>query len=728
MKNRLIKAGILCLLLLVLAVVPVYAADFSCYTYDTQEHRIDSYWDETDDTWYLFVTSSQDISETVIHYTGSISSVTNGVLDTVSATISGAFAQSGDSVTVTADDGTVHRIVAMQSALPSVYIDLEDTTLDDIHVDKDKKHKGNSIYITDPNGTYNLTVENSLEIKGRGNSTWAYFDKKAYQIKFDDKTSVLGMGKAKKWVLLANAGDDSMIRTHLVYEMAEQMDMDFVCDMKFVDVWIEGEYRGTYQLGEKVELGSSRLNLSQDTGVLIEQDDAYYMYEDYWFYSESLGRHFVMKEIVEEDDAVISTAMENFAAAVDTLSFYLYVTPPENVTLEALSTMIDVESFAKYYLINEYVLNRESFFSSFYWYMDGPDDVLHLGPIWDFDTCMGNDGVAYTETYGEAHTLFRYLMAAPAFCEKTEEMLELYQAELDAMTGSVDVIQAQIADSAEMNYIRWDVLGKPNPKDNTVAFLETFDEACDAVETWLTGRADAFAVKKCEAVTSVVANDCSEMELCFWPTHTYNNVRFAVWSAAGDQDDVQWYTASQDESGKWQYTVDLRIHGSAGLYMVHVYADSQPVAAGHGYVNALPAAVKSIPMYRLYSEISGEHLYTGSVAERDLLVEAGWLFEGLAWYAPETGAPVYRLYSPISGDHHYTVSTEEVDTLKTVGWIYEGVAWSTPESGVPVYRLYSPYLTRGSHHYTTSEEERDMLANVGWIYEGIGWYASEPVR
>ena len=130
------------------------------------------------------------------------------------------------------------------------------------------------------------------------------------------------------------------------------------------------------------------------------------------------------------------------------------------------------------------------------------------------------------------------------------------------------------------------------------------------------------------------------------------------------------------------------------------------------------------PMYRLYNPNSGEHFYTGSVQERDVLISVGWNYEGIAWNAPtKHGAPVYRLYNPNNGDHHYTMSIEERDMLVEVGWQYEGVAWnSASASNIPMYRLYNPNADCGSHHYTGSEEERDMLVGVGWIYEGIGWY------
>lgn len=134
--------------------------------------------------------------------------------------------------------------------------------------------------------------------------------------------------------------------------------------------------------------------------------------------------------------------------------------------------------------------------------------------------------------------------------------------------------------------------------------------------------------------------------------------------------------------------------------------------------------IVTTPMYRLYNPNSGEHFYTGSVEERDMLVAAGWTYEGVAWNAPVSdGQPVYRVYNPNSGDHHYTMSKEEVNMLVGYGWKYEGVAWnSSGLTTVPQFRLYNPNADCGSHHYTSSEEERDFLVSLGWIYEGIGWF------
>ena len=173
------------------------AQDFSCYTYDAMGHQLDAYWSEEDDVWYLFETSTQQVADTCLYYTGDVDAVSAGELNEGDSLVTDAFEESGDTVVLTQADGTVQTVVVLQSDLPGVYITLNGTTLDEIHADKDEKYEGNSFSLMDPASEYDLEVEKSVEIKGRGNSTWTCYDKKGYQIKFDDKTNVMGMGKAK---------------------------------------------------------------------------------------------------------------------------------------------------------------------------------------------------------------------------------------------------------------------------------------------------------------------------------------------------------------------------------------------------------------------------------------------------------------------------------------------------------------------------------------------------
>ncbi len=129
------------------------------------------------------------------------------------------------------------------------------------------------------------------------------------------------------------------------------------------------------------------------------------------------------------------------------------------------------------------------------------------------------------------------------------------------------------------------------------------------------------------------------------------------------------------------------------------------------------------PLHRLYNPNSGEHFFTASDHERDVVVDAGWIYEGEAWQAPESGIPVYRLYNSNAGEHHYTRSVAERDNLLSLGWNDEGTGWYSDEAeSVPLYRVYNPNAFSNNHHYTVSADERDWLVSLGWNDEGIGWY------
>ncbi|AEB07228.1 glycoside hydrolase family 25 [Coriobacterium glomerans PW2] len=130
-------------------------------------------------------------------------------------------------------------------------------------------------------------------------------------------------------------------------------------------------------------------------------------------------------------------------------------------------------------------------------------------------------------------------------------------------------------------------------------------------------------------------------------------------------------------------------------------------------------------MYRLYNPNSSEHFYTLNSNERNSLSRIGWIYEGVAWFAPfNSNRPVYRLFNPSDSDHHYTLSINERDTLVRIGWVYEGICWySDSESTSTVYRLFNPNCAyAGAHHYTLSENERNVLVRLGWIYEGPAWH------
>lgn len=144
-----------------------------------------------------------------------------------------------------------------------------------------------------------------------------------------------------------------------------------------------------------------------------------------------------------------------------------------------------------------------------------------------------------------------------------------------------------------------------------------------------------------------------------------------------------------------------------------------------GALDSNPNIPGTTKMYRLYNPNNGEHLYSGDTNEVHALISAGWAFEGVGWYAPDSGYDVYRLYNPNEGIHHYTMDANECDVLVSVGWQYEGAGWkSDPNQSVALYRQYNPNsgMFEADHNYTTDQNERYTLLNMGWLDEEVGWY------
>ena len=205
-----------------------HAAESGTFTVTDSESHIQNSYLASDNVNYLFLTNQNSLNAITISSNEDIASIdrTDLTFDaSVDArTISGDFS-SNATVTATMADGTTEVISLKQSDLPCMYITLNGTTLSEINANKEVKHTGNSVTITDTDDASNNLSKSNVEMKGRGNTSWYQYDKKGYQIKFDKKTSVLGMGKAKKWVLLANSSDCSMMKNKIALDVANQMNL-----------------------------------------------------------------------------------------------------------------------------------------------------------------------------------------------------------------------------------------------------------------------------------------------------------------------------------------------------------------------------------------------------------------------------------------------------------------------------------------------------------------------
>ena len=247
----------------------------------------------------------------------------------------------------------------------------------------------------DESGVENLNVKTS--IRGRGNNTWGY-PKKPYAIKLDSKSEVLGMPKHKRWVLLANWMDRTLLRNDVAFEMARRI-MDWAPRGKFVELFLNGEHQGNYYLCEQIKVDENRVDVdeldektdfadeSQITGGYLLEYDKYGPNDEInYFYSQVQNYPVTIKEPDEE----VITSWEHPAylyiqGYVNSLEQLLEADKDSLVCWSEIEGLIDVTSYIDWWLINELVCNGEVIHPKSSYMYKKRDGKLYAGPVWDFD-------------------------------------------------------------------------------------------------------------------------------------------------------------------------------------------------------------------------------------------------------------------------------------------------------------------------------------------------------
>lgn len=215
--------------------------------------------------YYLFLPSSADCNNLKVWFNASTASIDSTIIKSGEPTNAFAdIAAGGVSKTYTLDlDGAKYSVTAMKSGdIGAVYVDTTSGSISNVYNSNEHdSSEAGTIMVIDANG--NVNYDGALDkIQGRGNGTWGATNKRPFNIKLGVSTSLLGMSKAKKWCLLANEADETLIKDQLTYDFADYIGIKYQPHCKPVDLYVNQQYLGSYQLSEKVEIKSNRLNIS----------------------------------------------------------------------------------------------------------------------------------------------------------------------------------------------------------------------------------------------------------------------------------------------------------------------------------------------------------------------------------------------------------------------------------------------------------------------------------
>ena len=333
----------------------------------------------------------------------------------------------------------------------------------------------------------------TARIKGRGNSTFG-FDKKPYKIKFDEKISLLGEDKAKEWTLIANHMDYSLMRNYLAYKVGEALGLPYTTSAEFVDVYVNGEYRGVYLLCEQIEVGRGRVDIEDslevaETGYLLELD-ARAPGEgeegvDY-FYSLAGALPYAIKSPDTEDEKFTPERVAFIKSYVDAAYTALLGSDYAEV-----SRYLDVDTFVNGYILDELFKTTDVGFSSFYLYRDA-GGKLSRGPIWDYDLAAGNSvaagAISPSGIYaGVANPWYARLLTFPEFRSAVGARLaEMRGTVTETLAGAFDMADSYY-DCLVRNFQKWDILGQYTMEytSKEVSEIETYEGQLAYLEDWL---------------------------------------------------------------------------------------------------------------------------------------------------------------------------------------------------------------------------------------------------
>lgn len=355
------------------------------------------------------------------------------------------------------------------------------------------------VFIIDSANGTDGDLEETITIRIRGNST-ATADKKPYNIKFTDKTSVLGMKEGRKWCLIANHYDKTLMRNKLAFDLSAAMGDIAAIQSRYCDVYVNNKLQGNYLICQPVSDGTLELDTKKgdfivERIVVLEGENDFFLRGGAGFVFDTPER----TEMTRGEQRQITDFMEQVDDAIAAKN--------EN----KIKKLIDVDSFVSAYVIHELLKDCDMVTGSTYFYRK--DGILFAGPIWDMDLSTGNVSRYYfqdkyhiynnADGYGDKtgdsasgiwaqQEWFKTLMKCPFFSDAVKEKYAEVLKDIENLYsdgGYIDTLCLTYGESFARNYgeAGWSI-SRPYSDFEDETPASTFEANVNELKEWLERR------------------------------------------------------------------------------------------------------------------------------------------------------------------------------------------------------------------------------------------------
>ncbi|ANI90160.1 hypothetical protein A9P82_13220 [Arachidicoccus ginsenosidimutans] len=377
------------------------------------------------------------------------------------------------------------------TGLPIVYINTNNQSINS----KDVGVSGT--FIIDSNDVRFSSYSGDAAFYLHGNTTASY-PKRPYKVKLSSKASLLGMPSGKKWILLANYVDKTLLRNYLALRISQMFGMFYTPRSRFVELVLNGTYVGNYQLIEQINIDKNRLNIkemddddisgkSSTGGYLIEADNKDED-NDHMRFTTSLEKN---SFIIHDPSDSIAQQTAYIASYFDSTENALYAS---NFTdsVNGYRKYLSPASFAEYFWVNELTKNNDAgFWTSTYLYKDR-NSLLNMGPVWDFDIAIGNTD---DNNNGNAEgwwirnqAWFSRLFQDSSFTEVTIAEWQSIRDSLNSLNNTIDSMTDYLHQSEVENFKKWDTMNQSFAPLGATEIAGSYDGEITYMKDWLSER------------------------------------------------------------------------------------------------------------------------------------------------------------------------------------------------------------------------------------------------
>ena len=337
-----------------------------------------------------------------------------------------------------------------------------------------------------------VNFDGVTNIRGRGNSTWT-FPKKPYAIKLENKASILGMPKHKRWVLLANWMDRTMLRNHIAFEISKATGLDWTPRGEFVEVILNGKHVGNYYLCEQIKIDENRVNINEMEDTDIEGDaitGGYLMELDVNFDEVNKFKSAIKQlpyMFKEPDEDALNEQQKNYMMNyINTLEEMMY--DDTKFAARDYADYLDIDSFIDWWFVHELAGNGEpNHPKSTYMHKDKLGK-LKAGPVWDFDwgTFVGS---SYYHTKSAVY--YGRLFSDPTFVTRVKELWSLRKSGFDSIINTIATKASELENSAVLNIALWPLTNQTVNGDEQMSYEDAVNRMKSAYTNklnWLDSR------------------------------------------------------------------------------------------------------------------------------------------------------------------------------------------------------------------------------------------------